>query len=180
MGKIDTAIYIAVLSVSLCSCSYPEPVQYEAGQSSPENTEAIMTDRFAELDKTEIIGLDPGTLSEEESDVLYQQARYCQAMCDADIQTLREIVSEDMIFTHMSGRTQTREEFFADIEDGSLTYYTIGIEDPLIEVNGDYAEITYTSVLNADAYGARGTFRMQGTHAFAKKEGIWTAVNRKG
>lgn len=84
-----------------------------------------------------------------------------------------------MIFTHMSGRQQTREEYFADIANGSLTYYTIGIENPVITVNGDNATIEYTSVLNANACGARGTFRMSGTHAYRKINGEWTAVNRE-
>lgn len=99
-------------------------------------------------------------------------------MTDADIEKMRELVSEDMIFTHMSGRQQTREEYFADVADGSLNYFTIGIENPKIRIDGDRAEITYTSVLNADAYGARGTFRMKGTHFYEKKDGAWIAVNR--
>ena len=100
-------------------------------------------------------------------------------MTDANIDTMREIVSEDMIFTHMSGRQQTREEYFTDVANGRLTYYTIGIDSPVIVVDGDTGTIEYTSVLNADAYGARGTFRMSGTHAYRKINGEWIAVNRE-
>lgn len=32
-------------------------------------------------------------------------------MTDADIDTMRELVPEDMTFTHMSGRQQTREKW---------------------------------------------------------------------
>ena len=99
---------------------------------------------------------------------------------------LRELVSEDKVFTHMSGLQQTREEYFADVADGSLTYYTIGIADPVIKVDGEKAQITYSSVLtqityssvlNADAYGARGTFRMKGMHQYEKRDGAWIIVN---
>lgn len=132
---------------------------------------------FSEFGNVDITGCDVNNLSETEQEVLYTQARYCQAMTDADIETMREIVSEDMIFTHMSGKTQSREEYFADIEKGRLNYFTIGIEDPVIEVDGDTATITFTSVLNANAYGARGTFRMGGTHKYEKRDGVWIAVN---
>ena len=98
-------------------------------------------------------------------------------MTDADIETMREIVSEDMIFTHMSGKTQSREEYFADIEKGRLNYFTIGIENPEIKLDGDTATISFTSVLNANAYGARGTFRMSGTHKYENRDGAWIAVN---
>ena len=132
---------------------------------------------FSALPNVRISGIDLKKLSEEELSVLYTQARYCQAMTDADIDTLREIVSEDMVFTHMSGRRQTREEYFADIADGHLDYYTIGIEKPVIEIDGDQASIAFTSVLNANAYGAVGTYRMKGTHHYVRTDGNWIAVN---
>ena len=110
--------------------------------------------------------------------VVYVQAKYCQAMTDADIDTMRELVSEDMIYTHMSGMKQTREEYFADVADGSLTYYAIGMENPVVAVDGDLATVTYTSALTANAYGAQGTFRMKGTHYYQRINGEWIAVNR--
>ena len=136
------------------------------------NTEVMEYD-FKRFSNVNITGIDISSLSKEELAVLYAQARYCQAMTDADIDTMRELVSEEMVFTHMSGRQQTRDEYFADVADGSLDYFTIGIADPVIKADGDKAQITYTSVLNANAYGARGTFRMKGTHHYEKREGTW-------
>ena len=133
---------------------------------------------FTVFTNVKITGIELHSLTEEELSVLYQAARYCQAMTEADIDTMREIVSEDMTFTHMSGLKQTREEYFADVADGSLTYYTIGMENPVIEVNGEHAAVTYTAALNANAYGARGTFRMRGSHHYEKRDGVWIAVNR--
>lgn len=132
---------------------------------------------FSAFTNVEITGADLSAMSEEETAVLYQQAKYCQAMTDADTDTMEELVSEDMVFTHMSGRQQTRDEYFADVEDGSLRYFTIGIDSPVVEVDGDVASVTYTSVLNANAYGARGTYRMKGTHWFEKRNGDWISVN---
>ena len=129
---------------------------------------------FSNVDITRI---DLSSLTQEELAVLRQAARYCEAMTEADIDTMREIVSEDMVFTHMSGRQQNREEYFADVADGSLRYYTIGMEKPTVQVDGDRATVTYTSVLNANVYGARGTFRMKGTHHYEKRDGAWIAVN---
>lgn len=132
-----------------------------------------MTYDFSEFTNVKITGLDPAALTVEEQAVLYQQARYCQAMTDADTDTLRELVPENATFTHMSGRQQTREEYFADIESGALRYFTIGIEDPMVTVEDSRATVTFTSVLNANAYGARGTYRMPGTHHWALRDGVW-------
>ena len=139
--------------------------------------EAMRKWDFSVFTNVKITGIELSALNKEELSVLWQQARYCQAMTEADIETMREIVSEDMQFVHMSGMMQTREEYFADVANGSLTYYTIGIDHPVIEVDGDSASITFTSVLNANAYGARGTYRMAGTHWFTYRDGDWISVN---
>lgn len=151
-----------------------------AGQAEPESEEgatSTMGYDFGEFPNVNITGIDLASLSDEELAVLYAQAKYCQAMTDADIEVMRELVSEDKTFTHMSGLQQTREEYFADVADGSLNYFTIGIADPVIMVDGDMAQLTYTSVLNANAYGARGTFHMKGTHHYEKRDGAWIIVN---
>lgn len=132
---------------------------------------------FSMFPNVEITGTDLDSLSEEQLAVLYQQARYCQAMTEADTATMGEIVSEDHVFTHMSGRQQTREEYFADVADGSLTYYCVGIENPVVEVDGELACVTYTSILDANAYGATGTYRIEGTHWFEKRNGVWYSIN---
>ena len=66
---------------------------------------------FSVFENVDISGVEIPELGEEEQALLYQQARYCQAMTDADTVTMREIVPEDAVFTHMSGRQQTREEY---------------------------------------------------------------------
>lgn len=143
-----------------------------------ESEKSMQNYDFSKFTNVDITGIDISSLNVEELEVLYAQARYCQAMTDADIDTMRELVSEDAIFTHMSGMQQTREEYFADVASGRLRYFTIGIENPVIKVDRDKAQITYTSVLNANAYGARGTYRMSGTHLYEKRNGAWISVNR--
>ena len=170
-----------------CSCNIasdntlPVADNQPSGSSDTVNEtkigENMMEYDFSVFRNVEISGISLADLNENEFSVLYVQARYCQAMTDADIDTMREIVSEDMVFIHMSGKKQSREEYFADIADGSLNYFTIGIENPVIKVDGDSASVTFTSVLNANAYGARGTFRMKGTHHYERRKGNWIAVN---
>lgn len=138
----------------------------------------MRNDDFSVFTNVTLKGIDLSLLDDEQLSALYQAARYCQAMTEADIDTMREIVSEDMRFVYMSGMTQTREEYFANVASGSLNYYAIGMENPTVKVDGDIAQVSYTSVLTANAYGARGTFRMKGTHWYEKRDGIWIAVNK--
>lgn len=155
---------VVLLALLLCAAALAEEID--------------MKYDFSTFTNVTLKGIDLNKLNEDERSVLYQAARYCQAMTEADIDTMREIVSEDMTFTHMSGRKQTREEYFADVADGSLTYYAIGMEDPVVEVKGDRASVTYTAALTANAYGAQGTFRMRGAHFYERRDGAWIAVDR--
>ena len=163
------------------SSEYPsvENTQDNTSESDSGNETEVNTVNldFSVFGNVEITGVELSELSAEEQAVLYQQARYCQAMTEADTETMTEITSPDMIFTHMSGRQQTREEYFADIADGDLRYFTIGIKNPVVNINGSYASVSYTSVLNANAYGARGTYRMDGIHWYEKQNGNWIACN---
>ena len=171
-------ILLRVLSVLVCLLLIPSVLYAEeAAGSLIQEDDSMKRCDWDAFTNVEITGIDPETLDDAQRAVLYQQARYCQAMTDADIDVLREIVAEDKVFVHMSGRRQSCEEYFADIANGRLRYFTIGIENPEITMDGDTAEITFTSVLNANAYGARGVFRMKGTHRYELREGVWTAVN---
>ena len=169
-----TIVLLAVgMIASLAACGNAEQMN-----TSDQKGRTDMTDfDFSVFDNVEITGINVSELSVEEQDVLYQQARYCQAMTEADTETMMEITSPDMIFTHMSGRQQTRDEYFADIEDGNLQYFTIDIENPVVNISGNYASVSYTSVLNANAYGARGTYRIDGTHWYEQQGENWIACN---
>ena len=193
MNKEYNKMLVLLLAVgmiaSLAACgtgqkNLPEQPSAENAQINTAESDARYETEVNEVDSdfsvfnnVEITGIDLSELSAEEQAVLYQQARYCQAMTEADTETMREITSPDMIFTHMSGRQQTREEYFADIADGNLQYFTIGIENPVVNINGSYASVSYTSVLNANAYGARGTYRIDGTHWYEKQDENWIACN---
>ena len=100
----------------LCGCSAPAAEKDAEPEARavlfPEDD--MKTYDFSAFPNVKITGGDLSSLTDEELSVLYQAARYCEAMTEADIGTMREIVSEDMVFTHMSGMQQTREEYFAD------------------------------------------------------------------
>ena len=176
-----------IVSLTACGTGQENLPEQPSAQNAQVNTAEGDSDNetevnevdldFSVFNNVEVTGIDLSELSADERAVLYQQARYCQAMTEADTETMTEITSLDMIFTHMSGRQQTRKEYFADIADGNLQYFTIGIENPVVNINGSYASVSYTSVLNANAYGARGTYRIDGTHWYEKQDESWIACN---
>ena len=143
-----------------------------------ENQNNMTNYDFSTFTNVELSGADLSAMTDDQLSALYQQAKYCQAMTDADVDTMREMVPEDVTFTHMSGETQTRDEYFADIANGNLQYFVIGIENPIVTADSNNASIDFTSVLNANAYGAKGTYRMDGVHNWTKVNGNWQMTNK--
>jgi len=132
---------------------------------------------YADLHDVEVTGINPATLDGSALEVLRCEAEYTQAMVDADADDMRRLTSPNLVYVHMSGMHQTREEYLFDVTSGALRYFHIGIKDPVINVDGDTASIDFTSVLKANAYGARGTFPMHATHWFHRSPDSWIIVN---
>lgn len=93
------------------------------------------------------------------------------------IETLDSMYMEGTTFTHMSGKTQTKKEFFGEIADGTLNYYTYVIHDPQITVEGNKAELIASVTLTAKVYGASGDWTLPVHARFTKTDGKWIAYN---
>ena len=90
---------------------------------------------FSKFPNVELIHVNINDLNDQEKQILFRQAEFCQAMIDKDIKTLKKLTSPDKTFVHMSGKVQTRDEFFNDISNQQLQYFSIGIDSPVIFVN---------------------------------------------
>ena len=100
-----------------------------------------------------------------------------QAMIDKDLDTLRLITSEDKTFTHMSGKKQTREEFFEEIRNGTLNYYRYEINNLQIDIADDTACLRADVTLTARVYGMSGSWTLDTRQNFRKENGSWIICN---
>ena len=100
-----------------------------------------------------------------------------QAMIDKDIETLDRLYQDGTTFTHMSGKKQTKAEFFGEIANGTLSYFAYDIHNPQISVDGDEAVLTASVTLTAKVYGASGSWTLPVNAHFTKIDGQWIAHN---
>ena len=77
----------------------------------------------------------------------------------------------------MSGRTQTREEYFADIESKALDYQSYTIENPVVTIDGNKATLKARVTLTANAYGAQGSYPFNVNAHFEKINNEWLYTN---
>ena len=111
------------------------------------------------------------------SEVLNRYKAMEQAMVDANIDTLNEIILEGTTFRHMSGKVQTKEEYLNDIKNGALDYQAYTIENEEITIDGDDAYIKAKVTLTANAYGAQGSWPFNVNAHMKKINGIWYYTN---
>lgn len=116
-------------------------------------------------------------MNAEQKAVLAAFERMQQAMIDKDTETMLSLVTEDKTFTHMSGKKQTKEEFFGEIEDGTLNYYKYEVHDPVVTVNGDKATLTANTTLTAKVYGMSGSWTLKTQAHFVRINGEWIQCN---
>ena len=144
-------------------------VQGKTAQEDAERTQTLV-DQWLE-------GLGLKRANTEDAAVLATYEAIQQAMIDKDIETLDRIFLDGTVFTHMSGKQQTKEEFFGEIADGTLNYYAYVINDPQITVSGDEATLTASVMLTAKVYGASGDWMLPVNARFTKIDGVWYSHN---
>lgn len=113
----------------------------------------------------------------EEDIVLNRYKEMLTAMVDKDENVLNEVIKKRTTFTHMSGKTQTKEEYIADIISRRLDYKSYTIEHPEVTIEGNKAILKARVSLTANAYGAYGTYPFNVTAYFEKINGKWLYSN---
>ena len=119
-------------------------------------------------------GTPPMTTEEKEVYTTYQAIN--NAMRKKDRTAMELYFDENLIFTHMSGKKQTREEFISEIMDGTLNYFKVDTKDYSISVDGDTAHMKVTHTLTAKVYGISGSWTLGGENTYKKRNGIWIRV----
>jgi len=117
------------------------------------------------------------TMTSDEEQILAVYERMQQAMVDKDTDTLREMMGADTTVRHITGRTQTMDEWLSDVENEEMKYYSIEVTEPEIVIDGDTATLTCANVIDARIYGSRGTWTLSGGAAFEKTDGEWVMAH---
>ena len=161
-------ICISCIMVILISAAYSKAPDTDlTAREDPEETQVSADEQPEEA----------GMNHTEEAAVLAAYQAVQQAMVDKDIETLDKIIFDGTTFRHMSGETQTKDEYFADIRDGRLDYQSYTMTDAKVVIDGDDAVLTCYVVLTANAYGAQGSWPFNVTAHLVRIDGEWFMTN---
>lgn len=97
-----------------------------------------------------------------------------QAIIDKDEDKLDEILSDDYVLVHMSGKRQSKNEFIGEVMEGTLNYYKSEIAEPtILHDDDDNASLVGDVTLTAKVYGINGKWTLDTVVNFRKIDGVW-------
>ena len=110
-------------------------------------------------------------------EALYKQMY--RAMIAKDVAALDSILDDSATLVHMTGTRQAKRDYLREIKNGTLNYYSVDDDEIIINVDGDRAEMTGRSRVNAAVYGGgRHTWRLQIKSTLVKRDGRWLFVEQ--
>ena len=65
-----------------------------------------------------------------------------EAMVRQDYSALDRLLANDLVYTHSTGKVETKQQFIERIQSGGLRYRSIDDPEPLLRVYGDTAVVT--------------------------------------
>lgn len=116
-------------------------------------------------------------LSKEDQEAII--ARYeelQQALIDQNIPKLKQLLPDDFIAVHITGRRQSKEEWLKDVENGDMRYFQFTDLHYSLSQEGNRVNLKIRQRITANIYGSEGTWSIPGTRVFEKQDGTWQIV----
>ena len=169
-------LYVAVIILSivrLTACSQAE----KGSQMNKSNSSANQT-------ASKEIGVEQGQIETNSTDLSKEDqeaiiARYeelQQALIDQNIPKLKQLLPDDYIAVHITGRRQTKEEWLNDIDNGDMRYFHFTDLHYSLSQKGNRVQLGIRQRITANIYGSEGTWSIPGTRVFEKQGGEWQIV----
>ena len=105
-------------------------------------------------------------------DILALENRRIEAMTSGDVDTLNEILADDLIYTHTTARIDTKASFIDAISSGRSNYKSVEREDVKVRQFGDAAVVTG----QAKFHVGDNKFLARFIDVYAKRNGAWQMV----
>ena len=116
-------------------------------------------------------------LSKEDQEAIIARYEELQpALIDQNIPKLKQLLPDDYIAVHITGRRQTKEEWLKDIENGDMRYFQFTDLHYSLSQEGNRVNLKIRQRITANIYGSEGTWSIPGTRVFKKQDGSWQIV----
>ncbi|MBC7923229.1 MAG: nuclear transport factor 2 family protein [Ferruginibacter sp.] len=104
------------------------------------------------------------------------EERRFEAMVKKDSATMRQILADDLIYTHSNAKVDGKEALIASIVTGSTNYKSFQTEDVQVRDYGGTAVVTGLARVNVFSGGQDQNLRLRFTDVYVNRNGRWQMV----
>lgn len=118
--------------------------------------------------------------SKKESEVAEAVEIFVKGIIDADKNLFENIISDDVVYSHSSGKLQDKEAFIEGIISGQpLVYQSITISDQLIKIVGKTAIVRHNFSSQTMNNSLSGNLNLGVMQIWRKQQGRWKLIARQ-
>ncbi|OXA90068.1 nuclear transport factor 2 family protein [Flavobacterium hercynium] len=96
-----------------------------------------------------------------------------QSMIDKNTVEMSKILDGNFTLTHITGYVQSKEEWFSEIENETMRYYSFSEITTSVKIDGAKAVFIGQNLLDAKIWGMQNNWRLQQTMQLEKRNDKW-------
>jgi ketosteroid isomerase-like protein len=109
--------------------------------------------------------------------VLATQTARFQAMLDADVAALNDVLADDLVYAHTTGTIDSKSSMIDNIGSGAVNYELIEPTDTKIRLYGDVAVVTGSSNMRVSVGDQVHQIFIRFIEVYAAKDDHWQLVS---
>ena len=98
------------------------------------------------------------------------------ATAQKDIASLKTMLCKGLIYTHSTGRQDTKESLIEGIESGKTVYTSIVPSDVKAQDLGNAVVLTGVAAISVNSNGKPNSFRVRFTDVYENQNGTWRMI----
>ena len=98
------------------------------------------------------------------------------AMAQKDVATLKNVLCKGLVYTHSSGRQDTKQSLIEGMESGKTVYTSIVPSDVKAQDLGNAVVLTGVAAISVNSSGKPNSFRVRFTDVYENQNGTWRMI----
>ena len=99
------------------------------------------------------------------------------AMAQKDTAALKNMLCKGLVYTHSSGRQDTKQSLIEGIESGTTVYTSLVPSEVKAQDFGNVVVLTGVAAISVNSKGTPNSFRVRFTDVYENQNGTWRMVN---
>jgi hypothetical protein len=98
------------------------------------------------------------------------------AMAQKDIAALKNMLCKGLVYTHSSGRQDTKESLINGMESGTTVYTSMVPSEVKTQDLGNAVVLTGVAAISVNSHGKPNSFRVRFTDVYENQNGTWRMI----